>query len=193
MAVRTFVALELSEKLKEGILDLIEEMRGTGLKGSWSRASTLHVTLKFLGDVDEDRLPEIVSAVGTAAGKVPPFSFRTRRLGAFPSSKRPRVLWMGIEGGDELFRLQQAVEEELSAIGFPRERKRFHPHITLGRLREPATGGLEGLLRELGYPEGEVLVDEVRVMRSTLAPGGAIHEKVAGAPLGSGGGDVARS
>jgi 2'-5' RNA ligase len=191
MAVRTFVALELSEGLREGILDLIEAMRREGLRASWSRASTLHLTLKFLGDVDEDRLPEVVSAVERAAAKTVPFSFATRRLGAFPSSRRPRVLWVGVDGGDELFRLQGAIEDELSALGFPRERRRFHPHITLGRLREPGSGSLERLLERLGYPEGEVRVSEVTVMSSTLAPAGAIHEKVAGAPLGSGGAGAA--
>jgi 2'-5' RNA ligase len=146
----------------------------------------LHLTLKFLGDVEETELPEVVAAVARASTGTPPFGFETRSLGAFPSPARPRVLWVGIEPVDELMALQQAIDGELTKLGFPREKRRFHPHITLGRIRDPRAESVQGILDDLVAPEEKVVVNEVRVMRSTLRPGGALHELVAAIPLDSG-------
>lgn len=189
MSVRTFVALELPEPLRAGILGLARTLRDSGIRASWCRDGTLHLTLKFLGDVEERDLPEVVAAVATAAAGVPPFDFETGRLGAFPSPRDPRVIWLGAEPVDELFDLQAAIEDELSAAGFPRERRSFHPHITLGRVRGRAPDGTCDILATLSAPRARVPVSEVRVMRSTLDPGGAVHEVIETVPLigGSGG------
>ena len=186
MTARTFVALELSDTLKEGILALTEELRLRGVRASWARFSTLHLTLKFLGDVEESELPEVVVAVARASSRVSSFGFETRSLGAFPSPRRPRVLWVGIEPVDEVFALRDAVERELAGLGFPRDRRRFHPHVTLGRIRDPRAESVQEILDELVAPKERVEVSEVRVMRSTLQPGGAIHELVEAVPLDSG-------
>ncbi len=185
MSARTFIALELSDNLKEGILALTEELRGRGVRASWARRSTLHLTLKFLGDVEETELPEVVAAVARASSGASSFGFETRSLGAFPSPRRPRVLWVGIEPQGELFALHKAVEDELAELGFPRERRTFHPHLTIGRIREPRAESIQEVLDELVAPEERVEVLEVRVMRSTLRPGGAIHELVEAVPLDS--------
>ena len=186
MTARTFVALELSDSLKEGILALTEELRLRGVRASWARRATLHLTLKFLGDVEETELPEVVAAVARASRRVSAFGFETRSLGAFPSPRRPRVLWLGIEPVEELFALQEAVESELEELGFPREKRRFHPHVTLGRVRDPSAESVQDVLDELVAPKERVEVLEIRVMRSTLRPGGAIHELVEAIPLDSG-------
>jgi 2'-5' RNA ligase len=185
LSARTFIALELSDKLKEGILALTEELRGRGVRASWARRSTLHLTLKFLGDVEETELPEVVGAVARASSRVSSFGFETRSLGAFPSPRRPRVLWVGVEPEVELFALHKAVEGELAELGFPRERRKFHPHVTIGRIREPRAESIQEVLDELVAPEERVEALEVRVMRSTLRPGGAIHELVEAVPLDS--------
>ncbi|MFH1865590.1 MAG: RNA 2',3'-cyclic phosphodiesterase [Candidatus Eisenbacteria bacterium] len=186
MTVRTFIALELSDGLKEGILGLIDELQERGVRAGWARRQTLHLTLKFLGDVEETELPEVVAAVARASAGMSPFSFDTRSLGAFPSPARPRVLWVGIEPVDELMALQQAVDGELTKLGFPREKRRFHPHITLGRIRDPRAESVQEVLEALVAPEEKVVATEVRVMRSTLRPGGALHELVQAVPLDSG-------
>ncbi|MFH1690075.1 MAG: RNA 2',3'-cyclic phosphodiesterase [Candidatus Eisenbacteria bacterium] len=186
MTVRTFIALELSEELKEGILGLTDELQERGVRASWARRQTLHLTLKFLGDVEETELPEVVAAVARASSRTSSFDFETRSLGAFPSPARPRVLWAGIEPVDELMALQQAIDGELTKLGFPREKRRFHPHITLGRIRDPRAESVQGILDDLVAPEGRVVATEVRVMRSTLRPGGALHELVQAVPLDSG-------
>ena len=93
---------------------------------------------------------------------------------------------MGIEPVEELFALQEAVESELEELGFPREKRRFHPHVTLGRVRDPSAESVQDVLDELVAPKERVEVLEIRVMRSTLRPGGAIHELVEAIPLDSG-------
>ncbi len=191
MVVRTFVALELSRPLKEGILDIARVMKARGVRAGWARASTLHLTLKFLGDVEEDALPDVFDGVARAADHVAPFSFESRTLGAFPSPRRARVLWVGVDAPQELWDLAQAVDDELAGLGFPREKRTFRPHVTLGRVRDPRDGGpVEELLRTLEAPCETVEAREIFTMRSELKPGGAIHETLAMARLGGGRADV---
>ena len=184
MAVRTFVALELPEAIAGGILGLVSQLRDSGIRASWCRRGTLHLTLKFLGDVEEEHLPGVVDAVAAASAGGSPFAFATGALGAFPSPRNPRVLWLGVEAVDGLYVLHKAVEDQLAAIGMPRDRRRFHPHITLGRVRGRAPEDTGRLLAAMQAPEGTVPVTEVWVMRSTLNPGGAVHEVIAAVPLG---------
>jgi 2'-5' RNA ligase len=184
VSVRTFVALELSEAAKAGILSVIRELDGRGIRASWSRDSTIHLTLKFLGDVDEVDLPGVVDAVREAASAIRPFTMRTRGLGAFPSRRRPRIIWAGMAAPDELYDLQAGLERALGRLGFDRERRRFRPHVTLGRLRENDPR-VEALLEELQLREESTDVDSVSVMKSTLERSGAVHEVVAEIPLGT--------
>jgi 2'-5' RNA ligase len=188
MLIRTFIALELSGALKRGILNLAAELERRGVRASWPKAETLHLTLKFLGDVEEALIPDVVGAVERAASRVQPFAFDSRSLGAFPSPRRPRVVWVGVEPVDGLYELQEAVERELSTLGFPKEKRRFKPHITVARLREPQNSRDDqesgGVLAGLAAPEERTLVTEIEVMKSTLARGGALHECLAVVPLG---------
>ena len=188
MTVRTFIALELSEELKEGILALRRDLEARGVRASWAGPSTMHLTLRFLGDVEEEGLPEIIGGVGRAASSAPEFRFETGGVGAFPSPRRPSVIWVGVEPNDELFDLQGAIERELSTSGFPRERRPFRPHITVGRIRDRAgPRDLTGVLASLEGPREAVHVRDVRVMKSTLKPSGAVHETLATLPLEGGG------
>jgi 2'-5' RNA ligase len=186
VAVRTFVALELSPALKAGILRLAETLRSKGVRASWCRDGTLHLTLKFVGDVEEADLPDLVEAVRRAASRCGPFTFETRGVGAFPSPRRPRVVWVGVAPVEALFDLQDGVERELAAVGVPREERRWSPHITVGRIRDAEEpGDLEMVLAALRCPEETVVVREVLVLRSVLSPSGAIHEPIARVPLES--------
>ena len=183
MTVRTFIALQLSDALEEDILALVGELRGRGVRASWARPSTMHLTLRFLGDVEEDLIEDVVASVGVAARDVPGFTMTTRSLGAFPSPSRPRVLWVGVDPVEGLYTLHEGVERELASIGFQREHRRFHPHVTLGRIRDPGAQSLAGLLETLHAPRESVAVREVRIMKSTLKAGGAVHEQLASVPL----------
>jgi 2'-5' RNA ligase len=185
VTVRTFVALELSEPLKAGILALGAGLAARGVRASWAKRGAMHLTLKFLGDVEESDLAGVGSAVRRAAAGVPPFRFETTILGAFPSPRRPRVIWLGVEPVDELFELQAALEGELDGLGFPRERRPFRPHITIGRIRDHgASEDVSDALSDLAGLREAVDVREVRVMKSTLLPSGAVHEVLEAIPLG---------
>lgn len=188
MTVRTFIALELSEELKEGILAVRRSLEARGVRASWAGPSTMHLTLKFLGDVEEDGLSEIIDGVRRAAATAREFRFEAGAVGAFPSPRRPRVIWVGVEPDDELFDLQEGIEREVSALGFPRERRPFRPHITVGRIRDRVgPRDLTGVLAGLEGPREAVDVHDVRVMKSTLKPSGAVHEVLATLPLEGGG------
>ena len=196
MPVRTFIALELSEALKTGILNLTEELERRGVRASWPQAQTLHLTLKFLGDVEEALIPDVVKAVERAAFEVSPFALDSGSIGVFPSRGRPRIVWIGVQPVDELYELQGAIEKQLSVLGFPREKRPFTPHITIARLRElPKTSGdweTGGVLTDLAAPDERTWVTNVEVMKSTLASGGAIHERLAVVPLAAIGSSAGR-
>ncbi len=140
----------------------------------------LHLTLKFLGDTEEGLVPEIVGAMREACAGVGPFTIRVRGTGAFPNLARPGVLWVGIEGGEPLGRIAQVLDEHLVALGFTREPRPWSPHVTLARVR-----GRRGLDRAQeilrAHAEetfAEVRVDEVRLKKSVLGPGGPEYTTV---------------
>ena len=134
--VRTFVALELPGVVGQTLADTIERLKGAAGGVRWVRPEGIHLTLKFLGDVEETRIPEIVAAVQQASGGTAPFTLQTSEVGGFPRLERARVLWVGLEGDLEtLAGLQMEVEGALGTLGFPPERRRFFPHLTLGRAR----------------------------------------------------------
>jgi 2'-5' RNA ligase len=178
--------LELSEDLKGCILALSRSLEARGVRARWVKSPTMHLTLKFLGDVDEELVPDVVRAVEDASGSVPAFVFETGGLGAFPSPRRARVIWLGVEPVDEMFDLHEGIEKELEALGFARERRPFRPHLTIGRIRERGGASVEGILSELAAPAERVEVGEVLVVKSTLRPSGAVHEVLAAVPLAGG-------
>jgi 2'-5' RNA ligase len=148
----------------------------------WVRPESMHLTLKFLGDVDPARVPEIEAALAAAAGAAPPFSLNARGIGVFPGMRKPRVLWMGLEGQlDRLAALQAAVESELARVGFPAEERPFKAHLTLARIKAPLRIPLsEALLSEAGEGEsGPFPVERICLFRSELRPAGAVYTRLA--------------
>jgi len=107
----------------------------------WVQAETYHITLRFLGEVDRDRRPEIAEALEDVADSTAPFEVAFERFGAFPSARKPRVLWLGVEATPELRALKQDIELALTKRGFEREGRGFHPHVTLGRSRRDGRAG----------------------------------------------------
>jgi 2'-5' RNA ligase len=181
---RLFVALELPPAAKDGILTVIEDLRSLGVRASWSRAATIHLTLAFLGDTDAPLVDDVSQALLEACSPVAPFEWTVERLGAFPSPRRPRVIWAGVTAPETLFELKRRVDDALGPLGFPPERRRFRPHITLGRIRrDDDASGLERHLASIEVPEAVIPSDEVFLMKSTLRPGGALHEVLGRFPL----------
>jgi 2'-5' RNA ligase len=184
--VRTFIAVDLPAEVKTQIGGIIAELKPLSSSIRWVRSEGLHMTLKFLGEIPQERLPEIFAATERAALSRTPFSFVLARMGGFPNLRRPRVLWIGVQdGGEHLKGLQVAVEGALVACGFPGERRTFSPHLTIGRVRSPK--GLEPVLDRLpsiSYQSEEITVSSVQVMRSQLQPTGAVYTTLKAFPMG---------
>ncbi len=184
--LRTFVAVEISSETRARARQLIARLSGTGAKVSWVKPERLHLTLKFLGDVDLRDVAPLCEAVKSATAELPPFEIEVRGAGAFPTGARPRTLWLGVgRGGEELVALHDAVDQALDGLGYRREQRRFRPHLTIGRVRGghdlDALGQLVTLHAD--FAGGVSSIDEVVVMSSDLTPDGPDYEPLAVAPL----------
>ena len=180
--IRSFIAIELSKEAKKGLARLKKELEKDEHKFvKWVDPEGIHLTLKFLGNIPSKRVTEITEAMKKAAQGISPFLLEISGLGAFPSLKQARVLWVGVSGElDKLSRLQQNIDSALAVLGFANEERPFVPHLTLARIREGASapertsfGELVGSTASEGkYP---VEVEAVRLMRSQLTPAGALY------------------
>jgi 2'-5' RNA ligase len=153
---------------------------GRGVPGvRWTPAAHLHLTLKFLGEVAADRLPEVRAAVEAPLADHGPFTVELRGAGAFPSTQRPRVVWVGLGAGDaEARALAGSLERSLATLGFAPEQREFSPHLTVGRVKTPAPDRaalprLIAAVRDRVW--GEAVAREVHLMRSELYPAGPIY------------------
>jgi 2'-5' RNA ligase len=142
--MRLFVALNLPKKERDRIHRAARTLRDQGLPVRWIDAEQYHLTLKFLGEVRSDRVERIEAILDRVATGSPPFSVDLTGFGAFPTVRRPRVLWLGVEPTPALRCLKQDVEWALSDAGFDRETRAFHPHLTLGRVEREDGAGCSG-------------------------------------------------
>ena len=182
--VRSFVAIELPEKLKEELTQLQARLKSSAPSVKWVGSQGIHITLQFLGGVPASKLGAITQAVEKAAVGIPPLRLEVKGLGVFPNLRRVRVIWVGLTGELEpLQQLQKRIEVNLSPLGFKPEGRQFTPHLTLGRVRENATP----LEREkLGQLVAGVKFDavtpinakSVSLMRSQLTSEGAVYSSI---------------
>lgn len=184
--MRLFIAIELPETIRTAIAEVQERLKAGGPSANWTRPEGIHLTLKFLGDVDETRVPAIVRALEDAVRGAGPLTLGVAGAGAFPKGKVPRVLWLGVTGDTErLASLQAAVEEAMTRLGFEREARTFSPHLTLARIKFPkprdnwqqAIDGIRAV--ELGTFEA----DHISLMQSELRRDGAVYTEVVRAEL----------
>ncbi len=178
--IRTFVAVEIPLETKDKARRVISELAVTPAKVKWVEPLHLHWTLKFLGDVDILETPAICEAVARAAEPLACFEVETHGVGAFPDSRRPRTVWLGMRRGcEQMIELHDAIEFELAKLGYRSENRRFRPHLTIGRVRQSPAGvdELGGLIDQRNDFDGGVsLVDEVVVFSSILSRDGPTHE-----------------
>lgn len=188
--IRTFVAVELGASVAARAGDLINKLRVTAAQVNWVKTQQMHLTLKFLGDVPDIETPDICRVVSRVAKGFEPFEITCRGVGAFPSNEHPRTIWIGIEDGAEaLCELQAAIEGALKEeLGFPKEARRFQPHLTLGRVKHepPSTRGeLTTLLEQAAHFDADLaVIDEVVVFASFLHRSGPDHEALGRSELG---------
>jgi len=136
---RTFIAIDISETAREAITEYIKRLLSDlpRVNISWERPEKLHFTIRFLGDTAEDGLERVCQIAKSVAREFTPFEVRITETGVFPHPKSPRILWLGArQGSDEMVKLNLDIEARLQAAGFPREKRPFHPHLTIGRVRD---------------------------------------------------------
>jgi 2'-5' RNA ligase len=179
--IRTFIAIELPEKIIYTIGKVQKEIKSYGLKIRWVRPENIHLTLKFLGDIKKTDTEKVARAVSESVTGYPPISLAVKGIGVFPGIKRPRVIWLGVSNQlDTLTVLQKTLDEKLEEIGFPKEKRPFRGHLTLGRIKskiDPKT--LNTVLKEFIQFESErFFADRIILYKSELKPKGAVYTKL---------------
>ena len=188
--IRAFIAINLSSEIEKNLDELSEKLqeRLPGVPVRWVPASNIHLTLKFLGDVSVSNLELLKKILQSEASRHESFEFSVGELGAFPSLSRPRVIWAGLTAPPELFALQRSISAETDRLGYPRDKRKFSPHLTLGRVSRNATSKDIRKIRDvlgsckIGYL-GAARVREVHLYQSQLKPDGAVYSTLFSAPL----------
>lgn len=184
-AIRAFICIEVPETIKRRIALLQQDLRKSDAQISWVNPSNIHLTLKFLGDVPASRVEAIQLAARLTASSMQKFEIEVGSAGCFPTPRNPRVLWIGLTSLPEsLKQLHASIEAELAREGFPREPKRFSPHLTIGRVRGPkgAARVAEDLIAR-GFEPERFQAREIILMRSDINSKGSIYTPLAHIPL----------
>jgi len=188
--VRSFIAIELPDRLKEELVQLQVKLKSGKQAGvKWVDPYSIHLTLKFLGNVAVDRIGEITGAMEAAAQGIPPFHLEVKELGVFPNLRRVQVVWVGVSGEvDKLGQLQQCLESRLAHLGFTPESRPFTPHLTLARLRNGVSVDERQRFGKLIAGTGfeatcAIEVEAISLMRSQLTREGAIYNRVSSVGL----------
>lgn len=186
MGLRCFISLELPEELKKNIYGYIEKLKAAGADVKWIPPENLHLTLKFLGNTQEELLKDINERLISLAKSHERFSLQVSGAGAFPNIKYPRVIWLGVHDSEEIIKLQHDMDESMAGLGFEKDDKQFTPHLTIGRVK--SMRNKDALIKELATLKevdfGKIGVNNITMMKSELKPGGAEHFKLSEIPIG---------
>lgn len=183
--VRSFVAIELPEVVKKGIVEIksqYSDMPGV----SWIKPEGAHLTIKFLGEIGIDVIDGLACALEPVMAKVRPFKMKIEDAGVFPNVARPRVLWFGVKDEKNLKQIHLKVDEEARKVGISKEEKNYHPHITIARIKgDEVPERLKDFLKEF---KGKTLwedieINSVVIYKSILRADGAEYEKLYEIPL----------
>jgi len=184
--IRAFIAIELPDHIESALAELqntLKKREAAAVK--WVAPGSIHLTLKFLGNIRDDTVTSISDAISGATQGTAAFQLELTKTGVFPNPRAPRVVWVGLGGEtDTLAALQQDIERALLPLGFPPEARGFSPHLTLGRVRDTASPADGRRLGELvtSLTVGSVVpfkAHSVSLMRSTLRREGAIYSRLA--------------
>jgi 2'-5' RNA ligase len=188
--IRTFIAIEVGNDVKARAADLIKRLKKAEADVRWVPTQNMHITLKFLGDVPNVEVPDVCKHVAAAAAEIEPFEIEFQSAGAFPTNDRPKTLWLGVapgEGLDRLAALNAAIEERLhKEMGFPKEHRRFQPHLTIGRVNQfnAAQHALGELVEQhAAFDAANTEIDEVLVFASYLEKAGPTYNVMGRAEL----------
>ena len=189
--LRAFIAIALDAETRQAVSGVQQRLKR--LPGAphvkWVAPDSLHLTLKFIGDLDSRRAPEVLQAVRHACAGARPFQLTLHGLGAFPDLQRPNVVWAGVgDRAGTAVRLAHRLEDECAALGMAREDRPFSPHLTLGRVRREASPAErqavgEGVRSVQAAEIGRFDVEAVYLLRSDLRPDGAVYLELGRVPL----------
>ncbi len=185
--MRTFIAIEIPAEIKKEMAEVQSRLKGPGVDASWTRPEGIHLTLKFLGEVEEPRIPEIMDSLTRAIGGAGGFRLEVVGVGTFPNPRNARVAWIGVSGDIErLMALQSSVEEAMAGLGMEREDRKFTPHLTLGRIkyirsRDAWVNALDAM-KDIRLSSFNV--EAVSLMKSELQPSGAVYTEIGRVELG---------
>ena len=180
-SIRTFIALELPPAVISLLHKVQQDLKRMNIRARWVRPENIHITLKFLGDINPSDIDKIGVAMTAAAIEFPPVTLTVRGIGVFPGIKRPRVIWVGL-GGDirSLLSLQSRLEQELAGAGFPKDKRSFKAHLTLGRIKQSAGPAVSRqMISEYAtLSSDEFSCNQVILFKSDLKPSGAVYSKL---------------
>ncbi|MDP2921540.1 MAG: RNA 2',3'-cyclic phosphodiesterase [Candidatus Omnitrophota bacterium] len=179
--IRAFIAVEIDQPSRQKISSLISGLKKSNADVKWITEDQMHLTLKFLGNIDEGKIHEISSALSSISHDFKPFEITLSDIGAFPNLDHPRVIWIEIEKGADLLKtLAGKIDSRLEKLGFQKETREFKAHLTLGRVRTSKNmPQLVKIINETQFaPETGVKINELILFQSTLTPKGTIYTKL---------------
>lgn len=179
---RIFCAVELPDYVRAELKDHIYRLRDAvpDVTASWTGVDNIHLTLKFFGNVNVDRIPAISKAAARAVKEFPRFPIEVGQTGVFPKPSRPQVLWIGVnDPSGKLLELQQRLENECAKEGFEKEDRAYRPHLTIARLRKPdGARRLADAHLNMDFKPAEIMVSELMAFRSELSSKGSRYTPV---------------
>ena len=182
--MRTFIAIDLPKGIKDYLAGLQAELKSSGADVKWVKPENIHLTLKFLGNINDKKLDAVKRVLQDTAKNKSPFLIHISSIGAFPKMNFPRVIWVGIDKGDsETKQIAKELEEKIQKLGIPKEKRAFSSHITIGRIRSPLNREkliqrLSNLIGNLGGENLKFLAGKITLFKSTLTPQGPVYEAV---------------
>lgn len=181
MTIRAFIAIEINKEIKNKISEFLTQLKKTDADVKWVTCENIHLTLKFIGYIEEDILPSLSKIVNDSVSCLRPFDINIENVGAFPSIKRPRVLYVCAQDkGGNLLKIYEKLDKGVKVLGIMRDSKKYVGHITLGRIKSQKNiSALRNALSSgAGYFFGQERVDYISLMQSKLTPKGPIYKRL---------------
>ena len=184
--IRSFIAFALPDDIKSALGRVQEGLQSSGLKAKWVRLQGIHLTLKFLGNIEFDQIDAVAAKMDRAVRGFGPLLLGAKGVGVFPNVRRPRVIWAGLDGDlEQLGNLQRNLDAALSEIGFAREKRSFKGHLTMGRFkgRMDSRRVAQALEKFAGFETQTFTAQHLILFKSQLESTGAVYSQLKQVPL----------
>lgn len=175
--VRLFIALLLPDGIKKALENIVVDLKPKVKGVRWVTAENMHLTLKFIGETEEEKIAPIARVLDTVVAGRKPLAVAFDRMGGFPDLRNPRVVWVGLRGVEPAAEIASLLNRQLKPLGFSPEKRPFAAHLTLGRIKFPIDAApLAAYAERLRLPADSIILDRIALVKSTLTPGGPIYE-----------------